>query len=345
LYIIFKNKIVLIGILCLSVCVSACSKTVQEETELSKQPVVVTAGVDHTEINIGDKITYTITIAYDQDLDIQLPEFGQNLAGFAIKDFGQTKQKKKGKYLIREQWYLLDTYVSGSYTIPAPVVIYTASDGIEEQVEGKELTVEVRSLLSEESAENDIRDIKPPVNLPVSYAKFIWAGVIGLLVIAAAIAVLVFFLNREKYESRISRSRPAHEIAYEQLEMIRQEDLIAKGMIEEYYVRLSDTIRHYLENRFALRAPEMTSEEFLQVASDYSGFNESRRSLLNDFLGHCDLVKFAQYGPNEREIEAVFYSAKQLVDETKELGTEPDANNVIVPDEIDNGNADGEVLI
>ena len=167
-------------------------------------------------------------------------------------------------------------------------------------------------------AETDIRDIKAPVNLPVNYNKIIAAVVVTLLIIAGLIIGFIFFVNRKKNPMSIYQTRLPHEIAYEQLEIIKQDDLIGRGFVEEYYVRLSDTARHYLENRFGLRAPEMTSEEFLQAASVYSDFKDSIRGLLKDFMAHCDLVKFACYGPDEKEMKAAFYSAKQLVDDTRE---------------------------
>ena len=44
------------------------------------------------------------------------------------------------------------------------------------------------------------------------------------------------------------------------------ERLVERGELERYYVGLSAIVRRYLEDRFGLRAPEMTTEEFLAVA-------------------------------------------------------------------------------
>jgi hypothetical protein len=43
------------------------------------------------------------------------------------------------------------------------------------------------------------------------------------------------------------------------------------------------------------------------------------KELVGNFLEHCDMVKFAAYGPDSREIENSFNSAKKLVDETREI--------------------------
>ena len=82
-------------------------------------------------------------------------------------------------------------------------------------------------------------------------------------------------------------------------------------------VELSDIVRRYLENRFNLRAPEMTTEEFLNGVKDNKALSYEHKSLLREFLLHCDLVKFAKYEPPEKEADLSFKSAKELIDQTK----------------------------
>ena len=106
-------------------------------------------------------------------------------------------------------------------------------------------------------------------------------------------------------------------IAYEQLEKIKKEDLPGHGMIKEYYSRVSNAARHYLENRFGLRAPEQTTEEFLYDMSSTDYLTVRQQDLVGEFLNECDLVKFARYGPTENEIERVYSAAVKLIDETR----------------------------
>jgi hypothetical protein len=100
-------------------------------------------------------------------------------------------------------------------------------------------------------------------------------------------------------------------------EELRAMDLPGKGRIKEYYFRLSDIVRRYLENRFSYRAPEMTTEEFLSAIKDSKEFSNELRGLLKEFLSHCDMVKFAKYGPTPIEILDSFKAAENLIDRTK----------------------------
>jgi hypothetical protein len=112
---------------------------------------------------------------------------------------------------------------------------------------------------------------------------------------------------------------PAHETAFKALQELTNKAYIKTGKVREYYFELSDIVRHYVENRFQLRAPEMTTEEFLATLKDSKILNAEQKILLKDFLSHCDMVKFAKYLPDEKESESSYESAKRFIDETKEV--------------------------
>ena len=295
----------------------SCSDQDIDDEDLT-DPVTVVASADVEEATIGDKIRYTIAIISDQGLDVHVPEFGENLGGLAIKDFGEMPPKEvKGK-TRQELWYILDTYVTGPYIIPAPVVKFTGSDGKENEIEGNDVSVEVRSVIADGEYPEDIKDISEPVDLPVDYLPYVWLGAVIAVLVGAGVTVFILLRRRERKAEGVP-PKSAHEIAYEQLQEIADANLIQVGELERYYVLLSAVIRHYLENRFSLRAPEMTTEEFLQAAlgAQHAVPLDEHKALLQSFLTECDLVKFAQYGPDEGQIEAAFASAKRFVDETR----------------------------
>jgi len=160
-----------------------------------------------------------------------------------------------------------------------------------------------------------LRDIKGPISLSNHINILLLSAILVLL----AILVFLFkFLSRKKRIAVVVAQKLAHEIAYEQLEKLKAKDFIRQAKFKEYYSEVSDIVRHYLENRFLLKAPEMTTEEFLFYVRDYSQLISGHKTLLKEFLLACDLVKFAKYIPSSGEIDAIFLSAKKIVDETKE---------------------------
>ena len=181
-----------------------------------------------------------------------------------------------------------------------------------------EIFVEVVTVLDADAS--DVRGIKPPVSLDKRYFKLyiIIAIVFGVLLLVAIVLHYIYHRKQTEMES-IPEPLSAHQIAYNDLESLRAMDLVSKGQIKEYYYRLSNIVRHYIENRFKLMAPERTTEEFLIEMTVTGKLTGVHKELVGNFLEHCDMVKFAAYGPDSREIESSFNSAKKLVDETREV--------------------------
>jgi len=113
--------------------------------------------------------------------------------------------------------------------------------------------------------------------------------------------------------------RPAHVLALAALEHLQRQDLMGQERIEEFYVRVSTILRRYVELRFGLRAPEQTTEEFLVSTLATGGLIAAHRALLEAFLQHCDLVKFARHRPTPSAMEETFESAKTFVEHTADM--------------------------
>jgi len=284
--------------------------------EKKNQDIEATAAVDKSSIQIGDKITYSITVRANRDIEVEFPQaMPEKLSGFAIKDFGLAKRSLFGKNIFK-QWYLLDTYVSGEHVIPQYVVKYRVKGQTEwHQLSTNEVKLNVKSVLDNAKAKNDIRDIRGPKSL----ASYVWLYVLMALIILFVIAgVFIFIILKKKKGQENVPPIPAHIIAYEALDALEKKDYIKKGKIKAYYTELSDIVRHYLENRFNIRAPEMTTEEFLIKVKEDNALSIEHKGLLREFLSNCDLVKFAKYQPAVEEANLSLSLAKRLIDQTKE---------------------------
>lgn len=161
----------------------------------------------------------------------------------------------------------------------------------------------------------DIRDIKPPVEFPPDY--FLWLVLLAALILAGIAFWFRVLIPRAKQPKKVFvPPKSPHQIALERLTALEQESLPYKGQFKEYYSQLSDIVRRYMEDRFYIRAPEMTTQEFLWSLNDAVELNDVHKKLLKDFLSSCDMVKFARYGPTIKETEESFQLALKLVNET-----------------------------
>lgn len=280
------------------------------------KPVTVKVKLDKPVAKIGEKFRYTLVVSSPADFEVELPVFGASIGSFDIKDFKQRTSRFFGKkntvaYLI------LENFQVGKSAIPKLSVKYRAKGTSEEwkEAEVPEEPFEVISLLNASANQTpEIKDIKGPLK-PKNKAGIII--IIAVIILALGAVIVILSRIKRKKKEEVAPRRPAYEIALEQLERLKLMDLSRPGKIKEYYFEISVIIRVYLEDRFNLRAPEMTTEEFLIRVQDYPQLAGGYKALLKEFLLACDLVKFAKYLPSRKEIDAVFVTAVNFVEQTK----------------------------
>jgi hypothetical protein len=156
----------------------------------------------------------------------------------------------------------------------------------------------------------DIHDIRGPMAIPY---EWLWAAYLvgGLAVAAVLYAAWRLFRRRAAAKPRLP-----FEIALERLEAARA--LMAPATVREYAFTVSEIIRGYIEQRFGEKAAHRTTEEFLSDLLQQTGTPLARhRRRLEDFLSHCDLMKFARWEASVREMESMHESARVFVLETR----------------------------
>lgn len=286
--------------------------------------VSVQTSVDQAEVSIGDRITYSVVVTAPDDVEVEIPLLGEQLGDFAVTDFGELPVQKKADQRVTTRWYTLTIFHTGEHLLPGPTVRYRKSGAEQQRIDGNDVAVTVISLLAqaEESGEvQTIRDIRPPEQLPFDWLPY---GVLtAVVLVVGGLGVGVFFyLNRPRVPG-LPLIPPAHEIALEALRRLRAQRLIDKKEFETYYVILSGIVRAYLEDGLHLRAPEMTTEEFLPLVSQDRRLGTMQRERLREFLSQADLVKFARHMPGLGEGEAAYEAARRFVEDTRPDKTEP----------------------
>ncbi|HSY10497.1 MAG TPA: hypothetical protein VK840_06235 [Candidatus Dormibacteraeota bacterium] len=158
---------------------------------------------------------------------------------------------------------------------------------------------------------NDIRDIKPPIEISSGWEWLWWTlGALALFVIAS---LIWRHIHKRMTQVSIVPPVPAHVRAKKKLE----EALALISQPKEFCILVSDTIRFYLEERFNFCAPERTTEEFLRELGETDLLLPEQKESLGNFLESCDLVKFAKYEPRENELRELHGAALKLVEETE----------------------------
>lgn len=275
------------------------------------------ASVDRDVITVGDVLTLTVEVRYDQDLAPRMPGADTPLGEFEVRDYRSEppRASSDGKLAARSH-FGLTVFSLGVVEIPSIEVSYASSDKSSEgSISTDPIEIKVVRTLTEES--EDIQDIKPPLEIPRDWGPIMLAFLVGVVIAAAGI----YGYRARKRKTALSQEgpgipdRPPHELAYEALERLKRSDLLVRGEIPRFHILSSEIIRRYVEGRFRVDALEMATDEVLDGLQQ-EGVDQKIVSLIEGFLSQCDLVKFAKSRPSEARSLELLKLGFQIVDET-----------------------------
>jgi len=281
--------------------------------------ISVESNVDRATITIGDRVLYTLTVKTDPKAKLEPLALGSNLGAFEVKDYKiHDPEKTKDGKIVNKSEYIITTFTTGEYVIPPITINYTDPNGEKKQIESEPLFILVKSVGATESDKEDIRRLKPPIEIKGRY----WAYLL-ILPVLALLGVFGFLYYRQKTKAvampKIPEEfkKPGWEVALLELENLRSSDLLKRKEIKKYYMALSDIIRKYLERRYSITALDRTTQEVKGELKRVKAEGEVT-DLVDGFLSSCDMVKFAKYIPSKEEIEKDGNEAFTIVNMTKQ---------------------------
>lgn len=278
-------------------------------------PVTVQARVEPEQPTIGQRFRYVLDVVTAPNTEVVVEQPAERLGDFDIVDFGVDPLVQRDGKTVVTRWWRLVGWSPGEHVIESPGVRYRLPGEELRDAEGDPTRVVVASVLGDAPETADIRDIKGPEAVPRDLRPWVVAG--GALAVLLALVLAWRWLRaRRRRAVVVPRPRPAHEVAAEALRALRARRLPELGEWKEFYSALSGIVRHYLEDRFRVRAPEMTTEEFLAATARGGALEGTHRALLGEFLVESDLVKFARHVPALGDAERAFTAAERFVGET-----------------------------
>ncbi len=286
------------------------------------QEVTVESALSRDTILIGDQLDLTLRVVQPAELQVTLPEFvdtvskGLEVVGRARTD---TLRRKDGRLEITRTWRVTSFDTSGVVLVD-PLVVSWQKDSLKARLETRPLQLAVRLLPVQ--TDKGPKDIKKPYKVPVTWQEIMMWSMGSLALVVLLWLGISFWMKRKEQKGlpaiRKKPAEPAHVFALRELNTLREARLWQQGRVKEYYTRLTDILRTYLEYRYGIRAMEQTTAETLE-ALNTTGFNDNRlRGILENILETGDLVKFAKYIPQPDLNESVLLDAFVFVNETKE---------------------------
>ncbi|MCG3128043.1 MAG: hypothetical protein CHACPFDD_02917 [Phycisphaerae bacterium] len=289
-------------------------------------PLRLTVAARPAQARVGDTIIVRLLMTTPEDHAVTFP--AAEAWGALPVTLGAPADPRPGAAsgLEWSQEVGIDPTAAGVLEIPPLAVRYTrrAADGSGVLTEGElvsdTLKVEVRSVLTTQDSVAAPRDVTGTRVPPWRMSASTWALLLGgAAVLATAVLILVWLIRRQLM--RPAPPVPADVWALRALSALADAGWLERYGYKEYYYRLTEIVRAYVERQFGLAAPEMTTEEFLNELSRARGSVPYDASKLRGFLEACDIVKYAAFAPTSEDADGALATARSFVRSTAAAAT------------------------
>lgn len=284
----------------------------------------IRAYVSADSVRVGDRFTLTLVAEHELAQEPLFPGAQDGEAVFGdltvlelVGSGGVEQVNNTVPVRIDSLVYEVTTFALDTAYVPS-IPVFFANNGDTTFYASRPIEIPVVSLVTADAA--DIRDITPILEFPRNF----WPWIIGLMVAAALIAGLIYYVSRRGplQEQVVIRAPvpqlPPYEEALKKLRGLEKNaNLTDVYKIKPFYVELTEILRYYLSRRLEINAMESTSRELMddinRLAHASSVPNEAAY-LLRRILHVSDLVKYADMHPGPEVGHQAMTETRKVLD-------------------------------
>lgn len=298
----------------LSLCIILMASVLRVSAQVSVEAVI-----DSIQIFVGQQAHVTLTATAKENAKVEFPQFKPMeyiTPGVEVLDRRELEQKAQDNgFVSRSMVYTMTSFDDTLYYIPPMTVKIDGKPYESKSLALKVLTIEVDTLHAEQFfGPKDVQDN------PFQWSDWslpFWLSVLMLVLLAAAYYLYLRLRDNKPIIShiRIVKRLLPHQKAMKEIEQIKADKMVTSENSKEYYTKLTDTLRKYIEERYGFNAMEMTSSEIIEklmVSQDQKALDELRQLFTT-----ADLVKFAKYSTLINENDANLVNAIDFINQTK----------------------------
>ena len=270
-------------------------------------------------IKIGEQIQYKVSVETPADTPVSFPE-GQTFAPLEmVKTRAADTLRDGGKYRLVKEYYLTQ-FDEGKYTIPSQKIRINNKDYFTDS-----LLVEVHTVAID-TLKQPLYDIKPIQEVKKPFTSYGWILTIiaaVLLLLIVAFVYFVFIRKKKFLFLQTQKKLPPFDRAIQDLKELQNSKYLIQSQHKEYYTRLTDIVKAYLEEEVHILAKESTTDELLtkiNLLQEKGKLNLNQETITNlkRVLQTADLVKFAKNKPSDDNAEYDRETIENVVIKTKE---------------------------
>ena len=280
--------------------------------------VGVEATIDSIQMLIGQQVHVTLTATTPVDATVVFPTYKsreQLVAGVEVLTVSEEKKETMdgGQRLTRI--YTLTSFDGNLYYLPPFKVKVNGKE-----YQSKSLALKVMEVDVDTTKMNQFFGPKDVQDNPFQWSDWslvFWLSVLLLVLLGVAAYLYVRLRDNKpliKSFKLVKRLLP-HQRAMKEIEQIKADKMVSSENQKEYYTKLTDTLRRYIEERYKFSAMEMTSSEIIERLTQ----DGDQKSLdeLRQLFTTADLVKFAKYSTLINENDMNLVNAIEFINQTK----------------------------
>ncbi len=273
-------------------------------------------------ILLGDRFQLSVEVDKDMMQVVEFPAFDNGRLADSIEIVSEgpvDTLAQEGRRLKLKRTYELTCFEPAVYRMGRFPVLYIDKNLVDTLWSEDSLQVTVQTIEIDTTTQQ-IYDIKPPIKTPLRFGEisgYLLRILLGLIVLGALAYVLIRRLQRKPLLGGTPAPEdPPHVAAIKSLEKLHAQKLWQSGKQKQYYTRLTDILRAYMQRRYGFRAMEYTSAEILTKLRN-EALPDRARTRIESLLPLSDFVKFAKYVPDAQQNEDAYRDAYYFVEETK----------------------------
>lgn len=254
-------------------------------------------------VDYSKSVLLTATLSSPSSVKTEMPDLRARARGFlSAEDYEEEPVVENGRTVRTVKWKLQPSPGAAEYKI-APFSVCSSVAG----------PVYFKPPEPARSLDGEY-DFSPKKALPPFGWKLVGWGAAALAALSSALFGLWRLMRFAASKIREHRMSPIERARLE-LERLLRKDLPSLGKFKDFYVELTLVVRRYVQRKYGVRAPNMTTEEFLRET------RIPKSESLGKFLRSADMVKFAGVSATREMADNAVGATKEYI-ETDNARTE-----------------------
>lgn len=271
-------------------------------------------------ILVADQLEYGFELdSVKTGTSIALPDFSQasndTLTVVRTWKIDTLKNYRKAGMADIRASIVLAPFEAGTYELPAIPVVRDFR-GVSDTLLFESLNMEVKTM-PVDTATYQPHDLKGQIVYPVTAREVVPWAALGWLLAAVVTAVSCLVIIRRRRETGAPAHKdPAYIVALRELDRYRGDKFWAPEKQKTFYSGITDALKKYIDDRFGIDAPEMTTAELFAALKTEDDLTPELYGELKEMFERADFVKFAKYTAPDEDNAAALPLAVRFVTTT-----------------------------